>query len=64
VLVQIEDGVDEKVARENTELDGNIGFEKKVDGQPDCEVLGVERALRRDPEHIRGRAGCLRYKFR
>jgi hypothetical protein len=53
-LVEIKDGVDSEVARENTESDGNIGFEKKVDGQPDCKILGVERASRRDPEHRRG----------
>jgi hypothetical protein len=42
------------VARENAESDGNIGFEEEIDGQPDCEILGVERASRRDPEHITG----------
>jgi hypothetical protein len=51
MLVEFEDGVDSEVARESAESDGNIGFEEEVDGQPDCEILRVERASRRDPEH-------------
>jgi hypothetical protein len=39
------------VARENAESDGNVGFEKEIDGQPDCKILRVERASRGDPEH-------------
>jgi hypothetical protein len=42
------------VAGESAELDGNVGFEEKVDGQPDCKILRVERALRTDPEHKQG----------
>jgi hypothetical protein len=62
-LVEIENGIDPEVARESAESDGNIGFKEKVDGQPDCEILGVERASRRDPEHKQG-TRFLRYKFR
>jgi hypothetical protein len=50
-LVEIKDGVDSEVARESAESDGDIGFEEEVDGQPDCQILRVECALRRDPEH-------------
>jgi hypothetical protein len=47
------------VTRENTESDGNVGFEEKVDSQPDCEILIIEHASRGDPEHRQG----VRYKF-
>jgi hypothetical protein len=53
-LVELEDGVDSEVARESAELDGKVGFEEEVDGQPDCKILGVECAPRRDPEYKRG----------
>jgi hypothetical protein len=53
-LVEFEDSVNLEVARENPQSDSNIGFEDEIDGQPDCEVLVVERASRRDPEHRQG----------
>jgi hypothetical protein len=59
-LIEFEDGVDSEVARENTESDSNIGFEDEDNGQPDCKILIIERASRRDPEHRQG----VRYKFR
>jgi hypothetical protein len=51
------------VARESAESENDVGFEKKVDGQPDCKILGVERASRGDPEHRQG-SREFRYKFR
>ena len=40
-----------KVSRENAQAYDNIGFEKEIGGDPDCQVLVRERTMGRDPKH-------------
>jgi hypothetical protein len=59
-LIEVENDVDAKVTGQGAKPNGDVGFEEKVDGDPDCEVLRVERATRTKPEHKTGeRAGGL-----
>jgi hypothetical protein len=58
-LVEFENDINSEVVRENSKSESNIGFEDEVDSQPDCKILVVEHASRRDPEHRQG----VRYKF-
>jgi hypothetical protein len=58
-LIKVEDYVDAKVTGQGAKPNGDVGFEEEIDGDPDCEVLGVERATRTKPEHKTGGAGTL-----
>lgn len=54
-MIEIEDDVDLEMSGQGTKANGDFGMKDKVDDDPDCEVLRVERATRRDPEHRLGR---------
>jgi hypothetical protein len=54
LLVEAKENIYAKVPGEEAEVNSDIGFEDVIDGDPDCKVLSVERASRREPEHKAG----------
>jgi hypothetical protein len=54
LLVEAKENVYAKVPGEDAEANSDVGFEDKIDGDPDCKVLSVECASRREPEHKAG----------